>query len=170
MLIAITIAVILASFVGVSFRKYVETKKREVEIITFWKELSGLRAKAMKYDCPYIVKFYTATNTYKIFKDVNNDGVGVEQPSPLPSKIYYGMPNPSNGSSWPAGSAPTKTPIDVNWDTSMKIERDQIGSINTGKIFLKVPENPKLGYCITVLANKQTIKLYKWTGAQWIEM
>lgn len=174
MLIAITIAVILASFVGVSFKKYVETKRREVEIITFWKELCGLRAKAMKYDYRYIVTFNTGANTYKIFKDADNgndaDDPSELQPSPFIPKIVFGYP--SGLGSGPAGTAAPAAAVDGNWSTDggIKIERDNIGTINQGRIFFKVPEIPNIAYCITVLANKQTIKLYKWTGAQWIEM
>jgi prepilin-type N-terminal cleavage/methylation domain-containing protein len=174
LLIVISIVGIFSSLVIVNFRQYIKEKTGEVQVVTLFKELSGIRAKAMKYDSRYIINFVTTdTPTIKIYRDKNSNNIGdaTEKDSSLYNpKITFGFPCPKPASG--PHSASISYLVDGAWHStgSMHVERDNICSIDNGSVYLNVPAVPKIGYCILTKIKTQTLQLYKWTGAVWIEM
>jgi type II secretory pathway pseudopilin PulG len=176
--LAFTIALILAATITAGMRNFMVERSIEKEAVTFWKELCTLRAKAMKNDVCYFVKFNTGNNTYTVWKDANvlncqqEDGNDDIVPNPFPAKIEYGIPSPAP----PSGPDGTSTPaaaIENDWAVNgiMKVENDDIGTIDdNGRVCLSWERLPKIGYCIQVKSGSQNIKLFKWNGSSWIEM
>ena len=71
--IAVAVAVILASSVTVSIRHFMIEKHIEKEVVSFWKELCRIRPRVLKSDTCCFVTFNIANNTYKLWKDMNDD-------------------------------------------------------------------------------------------------
>jgi len=127
----------------------------------------------LKSDTTYIVKFNTGDNSYQIYKDADNDMVadaGEEITSPFPAKIIFSLPSPTPSSRPDNVTGTPSNSVEDDWAAQLEILNDDMASINSGRIFLSSPIIEKIGYCIQVKDNTQTVKLFKWTGSQWNEM
>ncbi len=173
--IAVSIAFILAATITISIRNFMVERNIEKEAVGFWKELSTLRAKAMKYDVCFFVEFNTDDNTYTVWKDEGDCSLAGGEESvvnPFPAEIEYGIPSPAP-TSGPDGTNAPIAAIEGDWAVSnvMEIKNDDIGTIDDdGRVCLSWDRMPKIGYCIQVKSGSQNVKLFKWNGDIWIEM
>ncbi len=180
-MLAVSVAIILAGLVSVGMRNFMVERSIEKEVVSFWKELCAIRSKVLKSNMCYFVTFNPAAGTYsdryKIYKntngtactkDINDDPVS----SAFLAKIEYGIPSPAPATGPDATGAPTAV-VENEWQSDgnmMIVQSDAIGTINDGRVCLSSSRLPKIGYCIQLKAGTQNIKLFKWTGSTWLEM
>lgn len=198
LMIITTIVGILAGASMYSIAHFIKEKRSEQHVMALWTELSSLRARAMKDNCPYIV---TLTNNasgmdqYTVYKNTKEDysiastSSSVVQTSMTASgKIEYGFgtPTPTAGlTAALAGAAyGTSSSIQGQWVTfdhdknnttaaltnQIVFEANDIGSISEGALFIKNSSVKKTGYAIVKAANSNTLKLYKWDGSKWYKL
>ena len=190
-MITITIIGILAASVTYGVGDYIKEKRAEQNIIAIWSQLSTIRARAIRDDTPYFVKFTPSNGTYVLYKDHPTAGNEAKRFfENISGKIEFGFATPAPASNVLGGTTYNtsdniqgewKTYVDVKDDdadgntadnitNTIAFRNDEIGTINDGAIFLKNPNLPKHAYAIVKEPKTHTIKLFKWDGSKWYEM
>jgi len=192
---------VITSIVGIlagaslySIGHYIKDKRSEQHVLTLWSELSSLRARALKDNCPYIVQFDLSNNTYKVWR---NDSISsgttskhysLTSPNSIQVLNGYGAASGKITNGFPTGTVsnlivngttytPSGDKMQSQWKTgvnaltsSIVFEKDAIGNISNGAIFLQNSSVKKVGYAILKTPNSNTILLYKWDGSKWYKM
>ncbi len=175
-MLAVSVAIILAGLVTVGMRNFMVERSIEKEAVSFWKELCVIRSKVLKSDDCYFVTFNTGGQPYQIWKDGDGDCDWDGEPddekvsSAFLADVEYGLPDPAptNG---PDGEGTPTANIEGDWATNgIVVSNDDIGRINDGRVCISSSRLPKIGYCIQLRGGTQNIKLFKWTGSTWLEM
>ncbi|MBN1981243.1 MAG: prepilin-type N-terminal cleavage/methylation domain-containing protein [Chitinivibrionales bacterium] len=153
-------------------RQFINEKKVERDVILFRKEIGSIKAMALKIDRWHFMTLNSSDNTYTIQRDNDGNGVAdINLATPFPAMITFGFstPAPAVGpDNVPVNSAKK---IDGDWEiNSIRVDPKGIAPINNGRLFLKNPNIPRIGYCIIVRSTSQMVKLFKWDGAKWREM
>jgi len=160
-------------------------------VVALWSELSSLRARAIKDNCPYIVQFTVGTGNVATYTVYKNDSLDYNITSPnsvvttnavgaASGRITVAKPTVVSGTGLPTGVYSTTANITNEWATITKgtqtltnsiiFEANAIGSISQGTLFIQNTAVKTHGYAIAKASNGHTLKLYKWDGSKWYEM
>lgn len=162
LVITILILAILSGFAVISYQKMAASSELERYAWNVWKDLTGLRPQAMKYDKRCKVRF--KNKSYLIDRAAKVDTIK------LPEKIGFA----------PAKNGPSEDPFEKSmpadsggkggWEDSLVVKRDAIGTINEGYIAISSSRLEKVTYVIGINGSLQSIVIYKWTGTSWVKL
>jgi prepilin-type N-terminal cleavage/methylation domain-containing protein len=161
----ITVLSILSILGGLTLVKYTKmaaSTALENSAWNVWKDLTGLRPMAMKYDRLGVVKFKNRSYIINKFQKVDTlklpVNIGFGKPSGGPAKDPFGTIIPAD-----SGAI-------GNWKDSLVVKKDAIGTLNTGFVLVSSSRLPKLTYYVGASGTSQNIFIYKWTGASWVKL
>lgn len=170
LMLTIVLIGILSTFTFNSFISISSNTRLEKTAWNVQKDLSGLRPVAIKNDCPVLVRFPSLTQ-YKVYVDMNKDGATqnseLVNTFNLPYGITFGLSSISPGAA-PAGAVlPVSGGEGSQWDSGINLQKDAIGTINSGSVYLSCTQLKKVCYCIAVVNNSQKLKMFRWNGSSW---
>lgn len=174
LIVTIVVIAIIATVSIVNIKDFILEKRLETEVVSLWNELKSLRPKAMKSETCFHVQFDEAKKSYTIYNDIDDNCIFAENIDSIIGSdlgidtISFGLP--ADLSTGPDNTASPSKSIEGNWETSMTVNNDNIGTINSGRLFFNNPSLPNIGFSIQIKENSQIIKLYKWSNSRWYEM
>jgi prepilin-type N-terminal cleavage/methylation domain-containing protein len=171
MLITLSIIGILAALSINTYQNFIENSKLRQASTNLYLELKNLRQVAHRYDCKVFVRFYAAQCS--VYVDTNNNGV-----VDASDKVIKVIKFTSSVSIGIASNGPTAVPTDLqtitgmtgNWGTLMIVKNDDIGTTNSGAVYLQSKRLSKITYCIGIASTMLAVKQYKWGGSSWTNL
>ena len=179
LMVVVAIVAIIGSTITFGLTSMVMEKKAEQHIVGFWAELTSLRARSMKDNIEYNVFIDPSTNTFSI-KSVTAAGVATAvNLTGINSNRFKlefgrspGVPPITNTDIIGSMNA-NGAPLCGDWDAndSIVFKPDEMGSINSGVLYIINTNVPEVGYAIVKQPKQHTIKLLKYGRSdQWLEM
>jgi len=189
-MVVTTIIGIIAAASTYSIGNFIKEKRSEQHVMALWSELGSLRSRAIKDNCPYIVRLTVGTGnilTYTVYKNDAGDynlststveTKGLGQASGLITAGKATQGTTVNGTGLPGGLPSenftgewkTFTPNGTAITNAIIFRADAIGSISSGTLLIQNSAVKSCGYALTKSGSGHTLKLYKWDGSKWYEM
>ncbi len=196
LMVVITIIGILAGAAVFGLGRFVGERRSEQYVITLWSELNTLRARAIKDNCPYLVKLNKTSGTYNVYRnDSTNYDISSASSTRMSSgleassgKVTFGLSDPLPtaqltqeqvgwvmpiNSSEIRGKWAVNTVISyngTNLQNTIVFKNNEIGEISNGVLFIKNSNAKSICYAIVKSFKGQQLNLYKWDGSKWYEL
>ena len=173
LMVVVTIIGILSGIGIFGISNYIQEKKGERPAISLWTDLMTLRAKALRDDCPYILTIDISSSNYKTYKDKNSNYIiesGEEIKGAFLGSDTIQFITPPTTLSTVAGYTPSSGVIQGDWAVSNRIviKNDEVGSINSGVLFIQNTYSYKIFYAL--FTSGSMVTLWKWNGSKWYEI
>lgn len=161
LLFVLTILSTLSVVAVVKYNKMTAGMQLEKDVMTVYKEISGVRPLSMKFDKRGKVVFSNRKMTIDKYNYIDtirlSDWSGFAVAAGGPSKTPTGL------------SITSDSGAKLLWKDSMIVKKDAIGTIDTGYVLISSSKIKGITYYIGVSGGFQGIQFYKWMGNSWIK-
>ncbi len=159
LMVTVAIFLILAAIIVYNWTSFMQYQDLRREAFNLHKELSSLKASALKDNSTFRVDFDSSAKSYSIYQ-VPSSG------SPVLFRTQSFSNNVIFRNTVPSGISESCTAPDA-WKTSgLTITPSNINAFTTGRIYLGSKGSNK-GFCIQKGNNVINLQIYYWNGSVW---
>lgn len=167
LMVTVVIFGILAALVLYNWTSFVAYQELRKEAGVLQKEIASLKTKALRNNVRYSVAFNYADNSYKIYRDDNNDGAfsesEVQKTDTLNSRVKF-------NSNFPGTSpTPSETVPSNGWTDGLTIQPVTLNAFESGRVFISNKNSDK-GFAIQKSNESVQLNFFYWNGSSWEEM